>query len=385
MANSATNTDDLVGPIVAYARTVARIEMAETPILSYLSPNLQNLDTDDGTAKTQRTFKYKERQYNYGRTTLNGAILTADTDLVLTDANVAKIGDIIMIEGEAISLDANTSGDGATFDTVTRSVFTVAAADYADLTPVEIFGTSQLEHADAPAIGYIKHATEVTTYTDIFMEKVDVSGSARYMELYAEGQVDKIAAYTTEQVIGLKRQLEQRLIWSDAQAPVAGSAAGRFDGAYERIAAAGNTTDMSAGNLDYDDLQAGVRKVRRKGGRPTVLFCSDVQGDIINAYANSAATANPSEIAKMIWGPYVQALRFSDLVVDIVPVADMGKYAILCSPEFVGVGPKEINRHFHPEPLGKTGDFDAIQVVGEYTVRWAAPEAHNVFYDVAFS
>ncbi len=384
MPNDPVLHDDLVGPVVAYARTVARTEMPETPILSYLSPNLQNLDTDDGTSKTNRTFLYKERNYLHGRTTLDGIVLIGDAELELTDP-VAKVGDIIMVEGEAISLDANAAADNLNFDTVTRSVFTVAAVEHATLTPVEVFGTSQLDHADAPEVGYIKHATEVTTYTDIFLEKVDVSGSARMMELYAEGQVDKIAAYTSEQMIVLKKQLEQRLLWSDAQAPVADSTEGRFDGAYERIAAAGNAVDMSAGNLDYDDLQAVVRTVRRKGGMPRVLFCSDVQADIINAYASSSMSADPSQIAQLIWGPHVKALRFSDLVVDIVPTADMGKYALLCSPEFVGVGPKELGRHFHPEALGKGGDYDAIQIVGEYTVRWAAPEAHAMMFDVAFA
>lgn len=383
MANVATISPDLIGPVVAYARTVARTEMTETPLLSYVSPNLQNLDTNDGTSETQRTFKYKERHYLHARTTLDGIVLVGDLQLELVDP-VAKVGDIIIVEGEAISLDANAAGDNTNFNTITRSIFTPVAAEHADATQVEIFGTSQLERADAPEIGFVKHATEITTYTGILTETVDVSGSARYMELYAEGQVDKIAAYTADQMVVLKKQLEAWLMWSAAQVP-SSSNAGRPDGAYERIAAIGNLVDMSAGNLDYDDLQAGVRIVRRKGGRPAALFCSDVQADIINAYATSATSVAPSELATLIWGPHVQALRFSDLVIDIIPTQEMGKFAMLVSPEFIGVGPKEIARHFHPEELGKTGDGDKIQIIGEYTFRWAAPEAHLIFEDVAYS
>jgi hypothetical protein len=384
MANSATISNDLVGPVVAYANVVARTELQETPMLSYLSPNLQNLGTADGTAETQRTFLYKERNYLHARTTLDGIVNQADTELELLDP-VAKVGDIIMVNGEAISLDANAAGDNTNFNVVTRSVFTVAApVSHADGDAVEVFGTSQLEHADAPEIGYVKHATEVTTYTDIMMETVDVSASANFMALYAEGQVDKIAAYTADQMVVLKKQLETRLMWSDAQAPTV-SVKGRFDGAYERIAAGGNTLDMSAGNLDYDDLQGAVRTIRRKGGRPTALFCSDYQADFINNFALAATQVVASQTAMDIWGANVRALRFSDLVIDIIPTQEMKTYAMLVSPEFVGVGPKEVARHFHPEELGKAGDYDRIQIVGEYTARWAAPEAHLVFEDVAYS
>jgi len=377
-------SDKLVGLHVAFASAVARLEKPETPVLSYLSPNLMNLHTADGMVPFgQRAYKYKERQYLHGRTTLNGNVAAAAVSITLTD-KVCRPNDIIICGDEAIELGA--SDDYLTF-ACTKSKFTGSDAAHSSGDNVYVFGTSYPESSNAPTAGPIKQTTEVTTSTDILMDSVKVSGSARYMQQYAEGNMDKILEYTAELTIDLKQQLQTRTLWSDYQAAVGDDTAGRMDGAYERIAAT-NYVDFSDGNITYADLQKMVRKCRRKGAKllNAALFLPDYQHDIVSQWLLSYQRYEASQRAQQIFGANCAAIQIGQTLVDIIPLSGeaMDTEALLCSPENVGVGPKDASRVFHPEALGKKGDYDEVMIVGEYTCEWMLPYSHCYATSLAY-
>jgi len=367
-------SDELVGLHQAYANTMALQMRPETPILSMVSPNLKNLRTADGMVPYgQRAYKYKEKQHLAARTTLNGGIAAGVTTVVLTD-KVCRPSDIVICGDEAIEL--GTSDDYLTFSDCTRSKFTGADAAHSDGDNVFVFGTSYEESSNSPTAGPVKQATEVTTDTDIFLESVKVSGSARYMQQYAEGNMDKIVQYTLEAAVSLKKQLQYRIMWSDYQASSGEDTAGRFDGAYERIAGT-NYVDFGSDNISYPDVQQMVRKCTRKGATgPFMLAVSDYQHDQIDQWAQPYGRLEASELAQAIFGSHVFALRVQGKVIDIISTDEMDVNALLCSYQLVGVGPKSADRVFHPEAIGKKGDYDEVMVVGEYTCEWPLPYAH---------
>lgn len=367
-------SDKLVGLHSAYASTVAKQERIETPILSYLSPNLQNLKTPDGMVPFgQKAFKYKEKQYLHGRTTLNGDVAAAATTVILTD-KVCRGGDIIIVNDEAITL--GDTSDYLTFTNCTRGVFTGSDHAISDGDAVFVFGTSYAESSNNPTAGAIKQTSEITTSTDIFIDSVKNSGSIAAMLQYAEGNQDKAIEYTMDISIGLKHQMQTRFLWSDFTAAVGDATAGRFDGAYERIVGS-NYIDFSDENPTYPDIQKMVRKCTRKGGKgPFALFVSDYCHHQIDQWAISYGKLEASELARAIFGANVFAIRVGNYLIDIISTDEMDNNLLFCSSALVGFGPKDAKRVLHPELMGKQGDYEEIMVVGEYTCQWPLPFAH---------
>jgi len=365
-------SDKLVGLHTAYSNSVFMAKRADVPVLGYLSPSLRNLHTDDGMVPFgQKAYKYKEKTYMPGRTTLNGALAAAAVSVTFAE-KVFRPGDLAVLNDEVITLVS--SDDYLTF-VCTRSTFTGADAAHADGDVALLFGTSYVENSAAPTAGAISQATEVTTSTDVFIDTVQVSGSARYMQQYAEGNQDKMIQYTSECMDGMLQQLQTRYLFSDYQAASGETTAGRMDGAYERIAGS-NYVNFSSADLTYPDIQKMYRMCKRKGGSPRALFISDYQGHIADQWIMAYGQVSASELAQAIFGSHVRAIRVGNDVLDIISTDIMQKLALMVTVENTGVGPKDASRVFHPEQLGKDGDRDKVMVVGEYTCEWANAYTH---------
>lgn len=366
------NEDQLVGKQSAFCATMARLERPETPILSYFSPNLQNLRTPNGMVPFgQRSYKYKERVHLHGRTTLASDVAASAVSITLVD-KVCRPGDLIVIGDEVITLVS--SADYLTF-VCTKSTFTGADAAHSSGDAVFVFGTSYAESANAPTASAIPQATEVTTYTDIIMESAKISGSAEEVEQYAEDP-DKLFEYSYELMLQAKHQLQARLMWSDATAPAGDTTAGRMDGIYERVVGS-SYVDFSSGDITYANLQLMIRKVTRKGARgPFALFVSDYQGHQMDTWMQAYAQVQPSDLAAAVFGSHVKAIRVGQHVIDIIATDEMDKNCLLASRDNIRVGPKSPKRQFHVELLGKKGDYTELMLVGEYTCEVALAYSH---------
>ena len=83
------DSDKLVYPALAYSQGAATLMQESTPLISMVSPTMQNLDvilggigTPDGTAQGSASIKWGEKVRRIARTTVNGAILSGDLALV---------------------------------------------------------------------------------------------------------------------------------------------------------------------------------------------------------------------------------------------------------------------------------------------------------------
>jgi len=381
------DTSQATAARITYANAVALLQPVQTPVLSLVSPNLQNLSVSkgglgggDGTAGGSTTIKHAEKTYRVGRTTLNGALTAASTSMTLDDP-FAETGFIVQM-GEETILCGETS-DRLTFDiTDGRSVGTAAAEIHDDGVDVLIMGKPFKEGSPAKTGGLIVTPSEITNYLQNFMEVADVTGSMRFLSKYYEGDGDALIAMLAEHNMALKHELEHCLIWGKAVARVAKTTAGVADGIYERVAATASV-DMSDDLITYTDVQKAIRAMRKRGARPSALACSFYQADYFNNLGISQITLGGSEAARVIYGTVVPQLRVGDIMLDIIATDKMDDNAMILSPENINVGPKEVGRHFHPEPLGKEGDSDQVMIIGEYTFQVMLPWSHYWFKNVA--
>jgi hypothetical protein len=371
---------------LAYGMGVARLQPVETPVLSLVSPNLQNLTvapggegTGDGTAGGSTSIKYAEKTYRVGRTTLNGAINSSVTTLVLDDA-YAETGWVVQMGEETILL--GETADRLTFTGCTRSVGDAAGEAHVDGVDVLILGKSYVEGAAASTGGLIVTPSEVTNYLENYQMVADVTGSMRFLNEYYEGNGDKLAAALAEHNMYLKHQLEHRLIWGTAVARVGKTTAGVADGIYARVAGTA-AVDMSDDLITYTDVQKAIRAMRKRGARPSAIVCSYYQADYFNNLGIAHITLGGSEAAQVIYGTVVPTLRVGDIMLDIIATDKMDDNAMIITPQNIKVGPKEVGRHFHPEALGKEGDSDQVMIVGEYTFQVELPWSHYWFKNVA--
>lgn len=377
----------LVYPALAYAQAAAELMQESTPLISMVSPNLQNLDvvlggvgTPDGTAQGSTSIKWGEKVRRIARTTVNGAIAAGILELVVDD-KVFEAGFLGQVNEEVFSVTA-VAADGVTL-TITRSTHTGAAAIMADGAEVLVLGKPHEEGAVAKTGGLVIQPGEVTNYLQNFHEVADVTGSARnFPQYYKETGVDELVRQTAEHLMVLKHQLEHTLIWGKAQARsnTAGTP-GKFDGLYERIASV-NYADMSTDVITYLDIQAAIREMKKYDARPNVLLCSHYQADYFNNLNLSHVIVEGSEKAAGIYGTAVPALRIGDLVIDIIGTDKMSTNACLLTTANIGVGPKDMARHFHLKPLGVKGDSDQVMVLGEYTSQIKLPRSHYWFKNV---
>jgi len=378
--------NDLVGKPLSVSDAIAVFDQAETPFLSRVSPSLRNLSGPGGMVPFgQRSFKFKEKVRRHNHTTLNGAVAAGVTTFILTDA-ICRAGDMIVVDDEVILL--GSTSNNLTFTGCTRSVGTGADQDQASGDDVFVFGTSYAEHQNFPTGGPVFEAAEVTTYTDILMESFDLSGSAQNVEQYAEMSLgDKAVRCAADTFVILKKQLEQRVLFSSAQSPNGETTAGMMLGVYERVAAT-NYIDLGGASPTYEGLQQAVRKCKRWGGLKSgqaAVFCSDFSSHVIDRWQIPHVQA-PAE-ASSIFGANVSAIRVGDAILEVYPANESGflENHLLCSTDNVRVGPQCAEREFSLYQSAKVGDYNLWAVLGEYTCEVRGVYSHCYLLNALFS
>lgn len=380
---------EVLNAAIAYSNIVARTQPWDTPLLSRVSPNLQNLDvvafgapgaSPDGTMGGSHRIQWAEDTYKYEETTVNGAIGSGDTTLTVDDP-VFQVGMLGHVNEEVFTVtDVDSTG---LILTITRSTHTGAAAAIADGAIVLCLGKPYEAGAGAPAAGYFSEPGGVTNYGEVFIQTVNVASEAQYMAQYYGGDLDKLGQYTLQADIKNKQDLENTLVMGKSQAS-SGATPGKMDGIYERLISA-NSTDMGGGNIEYTDIQAAMREKKRAGAYPSIFCCSLYQEDYIHNWGIPHVLVDGSDAARMVYGTNVVGIRVGGSVVDIIGMRKFESMAMLLSPENIKVGPRHAGDGFHVEPLAKLGRTDRLMVSGEYSCQVKLPGSHELFTDVASS
>ena len=345
------------------------------------TPLLDAIGSPRYSAKSTR-HEWFEDQLNPNFSAINNGAGYDDgaTSWVVDDGSVFRVGDIIRPEGSDEVLQVTAISTNTL--TVTRAYGGSTAAAVVDNQTVNVIGHAALEGEDAAASTH-RSRVRKTNYTQIFTESVTISGSMDAVGLHA---VEREFDYQVIQRLReLMRSLEQTVICGfKAAVNAQGSASVRrtMGGLLQFIT--GVVDDNSAAALDEATLNASLRNVWDKGGRPTAIVCNGFQKRKISSFIQSnrryepesAALRNVVDVYESDFG--VQRVILSRWVPsDKILLLDLDKLQVM---------PLQ-GRSFFVKPLAESGDFRKAQLIGEYTleIQNGGDGGHGVITNLATS
>lgn len=335
---------------------------------------------------TRETHQYLEIQERPTRSTLNGAISAGDTTFVITDA-VFIASELIQVNEEIVQL--GSTSDNLTFTGCSRTKGTGADADHATLAPVTGLGKPRAQGAAAGSVSdLVVYPDPITTYTHIFSKDVVVSDTANVIGRYGRTgtEFDYVA---NRQLMTLKREFQNAVLWDFAVAPSAVATAGQFDGIYERVIGV-NTADLSDLAVTLANARTAARTVRDYGGALDTVACSFYQSDVFDSWgqAHVIHSIDPMDDINMTYGTNVSRLKLGGAILDILPLDIVKAHVFWLTSSEVGIGPlvgENGSRDWFVKPIGAEGDRIKAMVTGEMTCEVRAPRAHYIHTSVKFS
>lgn len=317
---------------------------------------------------------------NTDRIAAVGASPLTDTTFTVANGSRFRAGDQVRAEGgaEVMLVTAVDAGTGEL--TVVRGYGgTAAAALEADAT-VTILGNAALEGEDARPARFTARARKAN-YTQIFSATVEVSGSE--LAVRQVGVADELDYQKQARLRELLRDLENCVINGRAAAATPeGSATGRrtMRGIVQSIVthrlSPGDGVVPSGGTLTEEQLNAALRQVwSGSSGHVDLIVVGGREKRAINGFATAsrryaagderyrdAVNVYESDfgVCRVVlsrWVPAGCVLLLDSSRIEVVPLA---------------------GRTFHYRALAATGDREAGQIVGEYTLEFRNESAHAV-------
>jgi len=312
-----------------------------------------------------------------------------ETDIVVDDASVFQVGDLVRPSGSAEVIFVTAIDTGTNTLTTVRSYGGTSPATLADNMPLHILGNAALEGADAPEARFTTR-TRRQNYTQIFTAGIEISGSMQAAR--AVGVADEVDYQKQERMRELLRDLENCVINGVAPSSVQhGSASTRrsMNGIVHSIVTnlfepgvAGIPDGDGAGDeLNEAVLNAALREIwENSSGTVDTIVVSGAQKRKINAFATGSRAFLPEDTSfRNMISVYESDFGVCKVVMSRWVPADK---VLLLDSSRVQVMPLQ-GRSFHHKPLASTGDAVSGQVIGEYTLEFKNESAHGVIENLA--
>jgi hypothetical protein len=310
---------------------------------------------------------------------------TTDTTFVVDNASRFRVGDQIQLDGYGEVMLVTGVDTGTNTLTVVRGYGGTTAQALADAKIVRILGNAALEGDDAGAARFTTRSRQVN-YTQIFSASVEVSGSE--LAVRQVGVADEMDYQKQQRLRELLRDLENCVI--NGVAPAAtqtGSATVRRT--MRGILASLSTNKFQPGvasfpvgtTLSEDQLNAALRTIwQNSSGQVDLIVVNGKQKRAINQFtATNQRFSAEGELYKNVvsmyesdyglcrvalsrWVPSGTVLLLDSSRIEVLPLA---------------------GRSFHFKPLAATGDREAGQVLGEYTMELRNESAHGIIKGLA--
>jgi hypothetical protein len=305
---------------------------------------------------------------------------TSETTFNVANADRFRVGDQIRLAGRSeVMLVVDVAlQDGQL--TVERGYGATAAQALADGDEIEILGNAAIEGGDAPAARFTTRWRR-TNYTQIFTSTVEVSGSELAVRQHAVS--DELEYQKQQRLRELLRDLENCVI--NGSAPAAnpeGSATVRrtMRGIVSMIAsnrfAIGQQGFPDDTTLTEEQLHVALREIwRQSNAQVDLLVMGATQKRSLNQLigSNRQFTARDEHFKDMVsvyesdfgvcrvvlsrWLPRGTVLLLDTSRIQVLPLA---------------------GRSFHYKSLAATGDREAGQLIGEYTLELRNENAHGM-------
>lgn len=288
------------------------------------------------------------------------------TSFTATTANVWRAGDIVKIESE---YELVTSVSGTTI-TVSRAQFGSSAAQHTAPGPVVYRITRAALEGGTPASGNTTDPATDLNYTQIFEDRVDVSGTEEVIDHL--GFTDAMDYQAFKKFQELLRDLNRALYHGVA---AAGNATTRrtMGGLIHFITAAKGAyvANLASAALVPNDIENAMQSIRASSGKlPDVILCDMWAQRKISSFGQSYIRTDRTEstVGNVI-DTFVTQQGPLKVMVDIFnPTGNLW----LLRSEDMAVYPL---RPFQRKPLAVTGDFAPEFIVGEYSFVLKNPKA----------
>ncbi len=349
-------------------------------ILSSHQTKVLNLVGVNSFTATQPIHTYQEIQDRPTRTTVYSACTATAGTVVFTD-DIYSIGEIVTIGAETMSLDAVFASNAYT---VTRSVGAVAASTHAAGVPAKSAGAPRVQgKAGGTTSDRIVQQAQVTNYTQIFSKDIVVSNTANVLDRYGRPGTEVTEA-TRQQFVNIMKEIEEALFWGVAQAAATTATAGKFAGAYERIANISGNTANSGAAISIDQLEDDVEAIADWGGAPNMIVCGLYEKRVLDAMGQPHIqhVVDPMDPTVMSFGRSVDRMFIGGAMMDVIVRPEEDSNLWVLSRENLRLGPLQ-GRSLSATPLAPDGDRQKSLLVTELTCEVPVPRSHRVRTGVA--
>jgi hypothetical protein len=367
--------------------TLPELEEDISNLIGLISPKLTPVLTALGDPRgfaTRTNHEWLEDSLKDVTDALNDGtdISDSDTSIVVDDGTKFRARDIIQFAGSAeliivTSISTNTL-------TCVRGYGGTTAEAVVDNTVVTIISSPSLEGEDARA-DISQTRSRVNNQTQIFAETVVVSGTQQAGMQVGIGSNAEVAYQIARRAEELKIQLERAVINGAAPASVtqgSSTVARTMDGIRVFItsnALTANSGVLASTGLTFTEemLNLALRNAwESSGAMVDTLVVGGFQKRKLNSFAGALTTTRSETTAGQIITKYDSDFGTVDVVLSRhIPDDSVCMFA----SEKVQVMPY-LNRSFHVTDLGRDGDADRKQVVGEYTLE-LMNQAHATWID----
>lgn len=360
---------------------IDNISPRDTPVLQLLKTNNDFRLENIGNHKYEwLTDTLRSRT---GTVNNSGVIASGATSFVVTDASKLKPGDVIAITTsgttEKMWIGAvNTTTN--TLSSVTRGWGDTAAAQHADSSTWTYLFSARLEGAVSDDSPYT-NPSRLYNESQIMHFEIEVTGTEKISPRY--GIADQLA-YQLAKAIGgrgsrggdMLIDLNNTFYHGERVTRVGKSTAGGMGGVKKFVTT--NVTDASSAEVTYDMLMDMVQAQWSEGGLPSHLIMNATQkrkvGRLFDGFRQMSATD-----------------KRGGFMIDYVET-DFGSLEIVLdrwcpSDEIYSVDPSTMGwitiRDWDVTPLGINGDYEEMQIIGEFGFVVINEEANAYIHSLA--
>ncbi|MFP4140125.1 MAG: SU10 major capsid protein [Planctomycetota bacterium] len=361
----AEDVGDIVGIVSPY----------ETPLLDHLG--------DPVRAATSTYHEWLEDELLPNTDTIDDtdwSDASADTTFGVDHADRFRVGDQVRPAESSELLLVTAVDTGAGTVTVVRGYGGTTAEALEDGQVLHILGNAALEGDDSPTARFTNRLRK-GNWTQIFTAGVRVSGSDLAVRKVAVA--DELDYQRQERLREMLRDLESTVI--NGTAPAANPEGGASIRRTMRGIIPSITTNRfepgvnefpGGPTLAEDQLNAAMRAIWEKSSsRIDTIVVNGLQKRQINSFLLAGRTYGPRDTTyRELVSTYESDFGVCRIVLSRAMPADS---LLLLDSSRVDVLPLA-GRSFHYKPLAVTGDYEAGEVIGEYTVELRNESAHGL-------
>ncbi len=305
---------------------------------------------------------------------------SADETFGVDNAERFRVGDQVRPEGSGELLLVTAVNTMAGTITVTRGYGGTTPEDLADNQVLHILGNAALEGDEAPTARFTNRVRK-GNWTQIFTAAVRVSGSDLAVRKVAVS--DELDYQKQERLRELLRDLESTVIGGagptdspQGSETVRRTMKGIIPQLVSNVFVPGVAGFPADGDLTEAQLNLALRWVwENASARVDTIIVNGYQKRRINSFVSASRSYAASDVAyRDLVAIYESDFGVCRLILCRAVPADT---VLLLDSSRINVVPL-IGRSFHYKPLASTGDYEAGEVIGEYTLELRNESAHGI-------